>query len=148
MNYFFRRFSAFATDLMIVTYLLIIYYFGFTNPFSQFMKYMENKEFDFKFQCFRIIVFILYCTIMEATKIQGTLGKKIFGVKVVDVNYNQISPLNSLIRNLSKIISGVPLFFGYFWAIISPNHQAWHDKIAKTYIVLYKEDHKAKLGKT
>lgn len=95
------RFCAFCADVFIIKLLLILAFFGISKPFSQYYDLISepNVEFEIKFFSIRIFVFILYCSLLEASKLQGTLGKKIFGIKVVDDQKHRISFAKSLIRN-------------------------------------------------
>ncbi len=56
-------------------------------------------------------------------------------MKVVDEIGQPLTPINSGIRNLSKIISMVIFSLGFLWILIDRKHQGWHDKIARTYVV-------------
>lgn len=38
-------------------------------------------------------------------------------------------------RNSAKILSALPLFLGFAWAAFDRHGQAWHDKVAHTYVV-------------
>jgi uncharacterized RDD family membrane protein YckC len=134
-NIVFKRSLSIAIDHLIITYSLIFSIFGFSKPFSNFIQAMTDIEIDLKFQLARILVFVIYCAIMEASIFQGTIGKKIFSVKVVDSNNQRIDPIKSLTRNFSKILSGIPFLFGFIWAFYDQNEQAWHDKIAKTHVI-------------
>ena len=94
----------------------------------------------------RLIVFLLplpfigmikliYGSIAEAGEKQGTLGKRLVGIKVSDLLGNRISLEKSLARNFSKIISFLPLCFGYFYSFLNPKKQCWHDAITKTLVI-------------
>jgi uncharacterized RDD family membrane protein YckC len=43
--------------------------------------------------------------------------------------------VDALVRGLSSVFSLVVLGIGCFWILWDPERQAWHDKIAGTYVV-------------
>lgn len=65
-----------------------------------------------------------------------TPGKKIMKLKVVDINYQPIGFGTALLReSIGKFLSSITFELGYFWVLINSKRQAWHDKLAKTYVV-------------
>jgi len=81
------------------------------------------------------VLIIVYYTLMEASKFQGTVGKIILGLKVTDINGNKLDVVKALIRNISKIISSLILLIGYIMAGFTEKKQALHDMIAGTLVV-------------
>ncbi len=65
---------------------------------------------------------------------QGTFGKRLTKIKVVDINGDRISYLRALGRSSSMFLSSF-LFIGFFMAIFSKNKQALHDLMADTFVV-------------
>lgn len=72
---------------------------------------------------------------MESSRYQGTLGKIVMGIKVVDHNNQRLEFPRALLRNLSKILSGFLLGLGYIMIIFDDRKQGLHDKIADTFVV-------------
>jgi len=81
------------------------------------------------------IIWILYYTLMEASKYQGTVGKIALGLIVTDTNGNKLDFSKALVRNICKIISSMILFIGYIMAGFTDKKQALHDMIANTLVV-------------
>lgn len=81
------------------------------------------------------LVWVVYCILMEASKKQGTFGKVLMGIKVVDENKKRLTLLQSIKRNTSKIVSYLFLFIGFIWIFFDKNKQGWHDKLSKTFVV-------------
>jgi len=76
----------------------------------------------------------IYSCVADASAHQGTIGKRLMVIKVGDLLGNRI-PLNvSILRNLSKLISTLPLFFGYLYCFLNRKQQCWHDLIAETLV--------------
>ena len=66
---------------------------------------------------------------------QGTFGKKLLGIKVVDREGKRLGFGRAILRNLSKIISMIPFGLGFLWAGFSKEKKGWHDYIARSYVV-------------
>lgn len=65
----------------------------------------------------------------------ATIGKKIMKIKVVRSSYEKVSLSKVILREtigkwLSKIFN-----LGYLWVLIDEKRQAWHDKLADTFVV-------------
>jgi uncharacterized RDD family membrane protein YckC len=66
----------------------------------------------------------------------ATLGKRLLGIRVVGRDGRYISLPRSFVREvIGKWISGVFFSLGYLWALWDQDKQAWHDKLASTYVV-------------
>ena len=77
----------------------------------------------------------LYFAIMESSIHQGTVGKKLLGMKVVDLQGNRISFLKATGRYWGKILSSIILLIGYIMAAFTEKKQALHDMIAGCLVV-------------
>lgn len=75
---------------------------------------------------------VAYFTIMESSESQATIGKRAMNLIVADENGNRLNTQQALIRNVSRIISGIICLIGYFMAFFNEKKQALHDIIAKT----------------
>jgi uncharacterized RDD family membrane protein YckC len=65
-----------------------------------------------------------------------TIGKKAMGLKVVSAETGELLDWGgAAMRYVGYIVSGIPLYLGYFWMIWDPQHDGWHDKIAKTKVI-------------
>jgi uncharacterized RDD family membrane protein YckC len=82
-----------------------------------------------------LLVAILYWPLLECSERQATLGKQLLGLQVVDANGARLTFVRSLLRNLAKIISSLPLGLGYVLAAFTPRKQALHDVITKCLVV-------------
>ena len=81
------------------------------------------------------IVDILYHSILESSKFQGSFGKMALGIIVTDSNGNKLDFTKALVRNVCKIISGMTMAIGYIMAGFTEKKQALHDIIAGTLVV-------------
>lgn len=135
---FTERLVAYIVDIVPIAILVfLILYVGFgLNPFDKtneptglFGDFLSGKA------LFRYLGFgtwVVYSLLMDASKYQGTHGKVIQGLKVVNAKGERISFSESVIRNLSKIISYLPLFLGFIWPAIDNRKRTWHDMISGT----------------
>jgi len=77
----------------------------------------------------------LYFALMESSKTQATLGKMALGLKVTDLEGNQISFARATGRYFGKIISGMIMYIGYILAGLTEKKQALHDIMASCLVV-------------
>lgn len=82
------------------------------------------------------LIGILYQSIFECSKFQGTPGKIAVKIKVVNKDGERVSFIQAFGRNLGKILSGLILYIGFFMAIWTQKKQTLHDLMANTYVVL------------
>ena len=77
----------------------------------------------------------LYFALLEAGPWQGTVGKKLLGLMVVDDRGNPISFGRATGRYFGKIISALILFVGFFMAGFTVRKQALHDIMAGALVI-------------
>jgi len=138
---FWERFLAYCIDSIILTLASVVVGFigAFFIGFVMALMGMEIEEMeDFFVVLYYILAFILswlYFTIMESSKLQATLGKKICNLVVTDLSGNKITFARANARFWSKFISGIILCIGYIMAAFTEKRQALHDMIADTLVV-------------
>jgi uncharacterized RDD family membrane protein YckC len=156
---FWLRFAAYLIDsiivgipLTILSIVIFMIFFGTSDAFNTMISdpsYMEtemtNEEaFAFMGSYFgalgvtflvNLVVAVAYFAGLHASKWQGTVGKKLLGLKVTDLNGNRISFWRALGRYLAMaILSGIFLI-GYIIAAFTEKKQALHDLIASTVVL-------------
>jgi uncharacterized RDD family membrane protein YckC len=126
---FFRRFIAFLLDSIIINaaiglagQALGFKVFDMDNPVNQNTIWVQ-------------LITMAYFVFLESSEWQSTIGKKLLGMKVVDENYQRITPVKALIRFVISYFSMAILCLGYIWIIFDDKKQGWHDKAAGTYVV-------------
>ena len=118
---------------------LSIFFFPITYWYSGVWVMGPSKHlwgiFDPICGVFLFIIFA-YLIIMEAY-VGWTVGKRLLGMKVVDGNGNHIGLWKSIIRNLLRIVDGLPAFniLGVILITSSEKGQRFGDRVAKTYVV-------------
>jgi uncharacterized RDD family membrane protein YckC len=81
------------------------------------------------------LLIIVYNSAFEATRMQGSIGKTICKLKVVNANGERINFSNALGRNCAKIISSLICGMGFLNIFWNDRRQGWHDQMAKTFVV-------------
>ena len=126
-----KRLLAFVIDRLIL-FFFISFFLGFVEKFN-----LNNPDsiyiLSLGFLGFGL-VFLLYHPIMEATKFQGSIGKIILKLRVVDLNGQRVSFLRAVGRNMGKILSQFTFFIGYLMPLWTEKKQALHDIIAECYV--------------
>jgi len=83
------------------------------------------------------IIFLTYNMLFELMPTRGTIGKRLFNLRVVDEDGDRLSFIKSFVRSIG-LLTGFNIF-GFIIAIISfmisKNRQAWYDQVTKTYVV-------------
>lgn len=77
----------------------------------------------------------LYFTQLESLPIRATVGKRLMGIMVTDLNGDRISFGRANGRYLSKYLSLITLLIGFLMPAFTKKKQALHDKIAETVVV-------------
>jgi len=83
-----------------------------------------------------LFIIFTYLILMEAY-VSWTVGKRIIRMRVVDESGGKIGLSKSIIRNLLRLVDGLPAFniLGIVLIASSPRDQRFGDRIAKTYVI-------------
>lgn len=65
----------------------------------------------------------------------STPGYKMLRIKIVAMDGAQATVNQIVVRQVSSIFSSLVFSLGFLWIAFDANKQAWHDKIAGTYVV-------------
>lgn len=140
-----QRLGAYLVDIIpIILFLNIIIYLAYgINPLDSEdrvvelggQEYYQSKILRSLVRYLSFFIWILYCSVMEASSYNGTFGKRMLGIRVVDPMGEQLSLGNAIQRNLFKIISYLPLGLGFLWPLFDKQNRSWHDMLAKTFVV-------------
>ena len=86
----------------------------------------------------KLVIHLTYWPLFESSPWQATIGKRLCRLYVADVSGARISIVRAFIRHISKLLSLLPLGFGFMMIGITLRNQCLHDKIAGT-VVLKKQ---------
>lgn len=66
----------------------------------------------------------------------ATPGKMAMKIKVISASFQRLTLWQAILREgIGKFLSELFFNLGYFWVLIDKNSQAWHDKIANTFVL-------------
>jgi uncharacterized RDD family membrane protein YckC len=78
----------------------------------------------------------LYHALMESSSWQGTVGKRVLGIRVTDLDGNRISFGRATGRYFGKIISGMICAVGFIMVLFTERKQGLHDMMASTLVLM------------
>jgi uncharacterized RDD family membrane protein YckC len=115
--------------------LISIYVFSFLPGFIDFVESIFSLQ-NMRFFSSLLYFFFFFLYNAFFWSFSGhTPGKYIMGLKVISQDGQKISFIKAIIRYLGYFISIIPFGFGFIWIIFDSKRMAFHDKIAKTYVV-------------
>ena len=82
-----------------------------------------------------ILISWLYFAGLESSEWQGTVGKRLLGMRVTDMVGERISFFRATGRYLSKFISSALLMIGFIMVAFTEKKQGLHDMIAGTCVI-------------
>jgi uncharacterized RDD family membrane protein YckC len=68
-----------------------------------------------------------------------TVGQGIVGVRVVAVDGRRLTVRSMLLRLVGYALSILPLGLGFLWSLADERRQGWHDKLAGTYVIYWRQ---------
>src|SRR5690606_21073619 len=125
---FWYRVASYILDCLVVSVPVCIV----TNMLT--FNYMPTDYVTFAIWIYGSLagIFVLYYTIMEASKKQATVGKMAVNLKVTDLGGNRLSIGRSFARCMSKFLSFIILGIGFVMVAWDNKKQGLHDKITGT----------------
>jgi uncharacterized RDD family membrane protein YckC len=124
---FWRRFAAYAIDYVVV--LLGTAVLGAAATLAGL------GDDGARLSLAALIGYFLYCTLLESSAWQATLGKRALGLQVTNALGERIGFARAAARFVAKVLSVLTLCLGYLLVLVTPRRQALHDLIAGTLVV-------------
>ncbi len=87
------------------------------------------------FNIFGFVIGVSYFVLMECSKFQGTIGKMALGIKVTDLEGNQIGFAKAFGRYFGKIISAIIVGIGFLMVAFTERKQGLHDSMSGCLVV-------------
>lgn len=81
------------------------------------------------------VIYIMYNSLLERTKMKGSLGKELLKIEVTDEYENPVTLAKAFARNIAKIVNVITLGIGFLACVTPPNKQTIGDKISKTNVL-------------
>lgn len=125
---FWRRFAAYAIDYVLVIAASLVLVFVATV----FGLIAEISESQLSLAVFAGYFF--YCTLLESSARQATLGKQVVGILVTSRDGVRIGFGRAAARFVAKLLSAFTLFLGYLVIVFTARRQALHDLLAGTLV--------------
>jgi uncharacterized RDD family membrane protein YckC len=113
---FLERLAAFALDVVLVIMLVNIF------------------DFDHDWEAKGMLLALVYHIGFWTWK-GTTLGGIICQLRLVRIDGAMVRFADSLVRGLTGIFSLAVMGLGFLWILRDPDRQAWHDRVAGTYVV-------------
>jgi uncharacterized RDD family membrane protein YckC len=113
---------------IVIGVLLILWKLLFT------LNYINNDFNEYSF-IIGFFVWIFYNGLFDGSVNQGTIGKKILNIKVIDIYGKKMNPFWAIIRSITTIISVLPIGLGVWYLETDPKKQSWHDLISGSYVI-------------
>jgi uncharacterized RDD family membrane protein YckC len=149
---FWLRFAAIFIDGLIIGIPIMIvsaiigfvfgYTYGASHPSEKLSLFNQDGGLNGTFILMELIVISLsmfvrwlYFALQECSSAQATLGKRVLGLKVTDLEGRRIGFGKATGRFFGKILSGIILWIGYMMAGFTERKQALHDMIAGTLVI-------------
>ena len=148
-----RRFAAFVLDWLFLTFVTGVYALlgggGTLAALLGVALALGGLPQDIAGVVVAVVAVTVVTVVVGAVLIHGlywvlltglagaTLGKLALGLRVVDEAGGRPGLARAFMREVpGKFVSKSALFLGYFWVLKDGRKQAWHDKIAGTYVLL------------
>ncbi len=134
---FWWRLLAFIIDYVIILVGLVVgvsvfaVFIGLTHRYVDF----ESQDMNLLYRLLFSLTLVAYHSTFEATTMQGSIGKLICKLIVVDPEGCRLTFGKALARNFSKLLSSLLCGLGFLTILWNPMKQGWHDQVAKTYVI-------------
>ncbi len=120
-----------VTPVVLIVYILVLYILPLTDELSLFFVKLIIIIMDVS----PFFIIFLYTTLQQSSTTQATIGQKMMGLKVTDLDDGKISFAISSGRFFARILSGLIFFIGYLIQPFTEKKQALHDIMAGTLVV-------------
>jgi len=131
------RFLALLIDQILLGCVggLLVFFVGFAQIAGSGGSGADMTGVQWITNAISILIGWLYYAGLESSSQMGTLGKKILGLKVTDLEGQRIDFGRATGRHFGKILSAIPLGLGFFMMLADEKKQTWHDKMAGCLVV-------------
>ena len=124
------RFAALLVDGILIAIL--------NNLFQYCLRYVIPRD-GFSDQMFPFLIGVvnnwLYEALQESSEAQATLGKRMLGIKLTDLDGRRLTFARATGRHFGKYLSVLTFFIGYLMQPFNERKQALHDMLAGCLVV-------------
>lgn len=126
----FQRLLAYVIDAIII--VGIVWFFAHLFGWERMMR----RDHLYDQSLFSWLIWTIYYGVFESSAWQGTPGKKMMGIIVVDLYGEPLTFRKAVLHYLAQIISILPLGLGIISIARDAKKQAWHDMLVGCYVVV------------
>ena len=87
-----------------------------------------------------LVIIWLYYALLESSPLQASLGKIIMNIKVVDRRGRRLTFWQATERILSKLITNITFYFGFFIAAFDKKKRTLHDRVSHSAVIVKNAD--------
>jgi uncharacterized RDD family membrane protein YckC len=129
-----QRLGAFLFDLLL--FMIVLMAATFMLSASSKRSIVSSNAMLAAFYGLGFVLFALNFVLL-AGRAGQTVGKRLVGIRIVREDGEPIGIVQVLLRHcVGYTLSTLGAFLGFLWVIWDAKHQGWHDKIARTVVVL------------
>jgi uncharacterized RDD family membrane protein YckC len=137
---FLRRLAAGMADFFLCLVLYVLLYWGTI----QLLDYLES---DLMFDIFWevipgfLIFMFLFTLIMEGTPLRATVGKLIFGIRIIDRSGDRVGMARVLLRHLAKLLTLLTAGIGFIMVAFRKDRRSLHDLLTGCSVMRVRRTH-------
>ncbi len=130
------RLLAFLVDWVLIILLSLTAFVTGIRQINLDYSYDLDGLFIILVQVYLVLLFFASTYFLFLLGYSGkTIGKMLLKIKVVKEDGSDIGFYESAKRWFGYIVSMIPLFLGFLWALFDDKKQSFHDKIANTIVI-------------
>jgi len=84
---------------------------------------------------YTLLFYFLYYWLFWTQRDGQTPGKMLMRIKIIRTDGQPLTAGDCVLRYLGYYVSTLAFGLGFLWATFDKDNQAWHDKIARTFVV-------------
>jgi uncharacterized RDD family membrane protein YckC len=123
---FWRRFAAYAID-----YVIVMIGSAVLGAAATFAGLTSDGA---QLSLLALASYFLYCTLLESSAWQATVGKRALGLRVMSRHGERLGFARAAARFVAKLLSVLTLCLGFVFIAVTRRRQALHDLIAGTLV--------------
>jgi len=128
------RYGAWMFDFLITLIAMMAFTFGVTAV-SHRSVVGSNRDLVVV-AGLMVLLFVLNFVVLAGANGQSA-GMRILGIRIVRVDGKRFGRKDAALRHLLGYPLSILMFFlGFLWMLWDPRQQAWHDKLARTMVVM------------
>lgn len=134
-NLFRKRIAAAYIDQSFTSFIPLVYFiYYFLKGIQE--KWTINEYFNLLLICIglNLIIYVIYHTIFEMSKLEGSIGKHICGLKVCYLGKREMKVITVILRNAISCIT-TTFLIGYIFPLIHRERKTIQDICTRTIIV-------------